>query len=400
MGNKNIVESTYKAFITWTPIRQKIIQLASKGQINMANELSLTKSDEQVKQLKIQIQSLITFARSKAKEYQTTASHLKQESTHNNLIVTISFILILLFLMLYVYKLITKAEKIISQKEEVIEQNIMIVTLDTKFHVQSASKSFCHFLTIKKEEYLNDDFFSLSKLTSFNTHNEDLKVLIESDGEWYGELKTTATKDAKWLGISILPITKNNNEVQGYTCIFTDITNKKLSGEDQLTSLLNRRMFDKIIEQELKTAKRNKTPLSLAIIDVDYFKPYNEHYGHPQGDKALQQVAKVLAHSAKRPNDYIFRIGGEEFAIIFSNLSQDESKKFLKSICLTLEAQQIEHKKSKINDFLTISIGGYIYCPTLDESQSELYERADRALYKAKESRNCTVIHSTETKPQ
>ncbi len=164
--------------------------------------------------------------------------------------------------------------------------------------------------------------------------------------------------------------------------------NKKLenvSYTDVLTSLHNRRYFNFIYDRELKRAKRTKSYITFMMLDIDFFKQYNDTYGHIEGDFALKSVAKVLKDSLQRPSDYVFRLGGEEFGVILIDTDESNSAKLARDICDSIRDRKIKHETSKVNDYLTISIG--IVCCIADEALNEnlLLSRADEMLYKAKD---------------
>jgi diguanylate cyclase (GGDEF)-like protein len=172
--------------------------------------------------------------------------------------------------------------------------------------------------------------------------------------------------------------------------------NKKLenvSYTDSLTSLHNRRYFNFIYDRELKRAKRTKSYITFMMLDIDFFKQYNDTYGHLEGDFALKSVSKVLRDSLKRPSDYVFRLGGEEFGVVLIDTDESNSARLAREICDAVRAREIKHESSKANEFLTISIG--VVCCVADEALDEeiLISRADEMLYKAKESgRNGYII--------
>jgi len=174
--------------------------------------------------------------------------------------------------------------------------------------------------------------------------------------------------------------------------------NKKLenvSYTDSLTSLHNRRYFNLVYERELKQAKREKNYITFMMLDIDYFKQYNDTYGHIEGDEALKSVANVLKATLKRPNDYVFRLGGEEFGVLLTKTDESSSAKLARDICDSIREKKIEHKGSKVNQYLTISIG--VVCCVADDALNDdiLMSRADEMLYSAKESgRDMYVITS------
>jgi len=127
------------------------------------------------------------------------------------------------------------------------------------------------------------------------------------------------------------------------------IANKKLenvSYTDTLTNLHNRRYFNLMYDRELKRAKRNKTYITFMMLDIDFFKQYNDTYGHLEGDAALKKVAKVLKKRLKRPSDYIFRLGGEEFGVLLSETDETNSARLAREICDTVRSEKIAHKNS------------------------------------------------------
>lgn len=165
--------------------------------------------------------------------------------------------------------------------------------------------------------------------------------------------------------------------------------NKKLenvSYTDTLTSLHNRRYFNYVYEKELKRAKRATNYITFMMLDIDYFKQYNDTYGHLEGDNALKVVAKRLKEKLKRPSDYVFRLGGEEFGILLTETDESNSAKLARDICDGIKAEEILHEGSHVNEFLTVSIG-VVSCIADDALDDEiLLSRADEMLYEAKES--------------
>jgi diguanylate cyclase (GGDEF)-like protein len=160
----------------------------------------------------------------------------------------------------------------------------------------------------------------------------------------------------------------------------------KLSNEDALTGVYNRRYFDTKLGDEINRAKRSNSPLCLALIDIDYFKQYNDFYGHQQGDKCLQAVVKVLQQSLQRSGDILARYGGEEFAIILPNMNQLEAKSLTHKMQHALELANLEHQKSSVKNvsYITISAGIAKYSSQSENTPEILIEHADNALYAAK----------------
>ena len=174
--------------------------------------------------------------------------------------------------------------------------------------------------------------------------------------------------------------------------------NKKLenvSYTDSLTSMHNRRYFNLVYERELKRARRTHSHITFMMLDIDYFKQYNDTYGHIEGDNALKVVAKVLSETLRRPSDFVFRLGGEEFGVLLTQTDESNSAKLARELCDAIREEKLEHKGSAVNNFLTISIG--VVCCIADDALNEdiLISRADEMLYEAKETGRDRYIITT-----
>lgn len=165
-----------------------------------------------------------------------------------------------------------------------------------------------------------------------------------------------------------------------------------LSITDGLTGLYNKRHFNAMMEEEWSRACRQRTPLSLLWLDIDFFKPYNDTYGHAEGDESLRKVAQALSLSVNRSVDKVARVGGEEFAIILPGTDEEGAKYIMEKIRSTVENLALRHGKSTVSDYITISIGSCSCLPDKKKTISEMTINADKALYRAKDSgRNSTV---------
>jgi diguanylate cyclase (GGDEF)-like protein len=167
----------------------------------------------------------------------------------------------------------------------------------------------------------------------------------------------------------------------------------RLADTDGLTGLANRRHLDERMALELARAARERTPLSLIMIDVDFFKRYNDTYGHAAGDDCLRTVARVLAATVNRPADLAARFGGEEFAVLLPNTAQDGARGIAEAICDGVRAAGMPHVASDLG-FVTISAGVATAVPAPGGDGRALVEAADAALYEAKEAgRNGVRAH-------
>ncbi|QSZ41281.1 diguanylate cyclase [Sulfurimonas aquatica] len=161
---------------------------------------------------------------------------------------------------------------------------------------------------------------------------------------------------------------------------------EKLSITDELTSLYNRRYFNQTIAKEINRSKRDKKSIVFLMLDVDFFKLYNDNYGHLQGDIVLTQIADVLNTFANREGDYAFRLGGEEFGIIFTSGTIQNIHKHIQKLLQSIEGLNITHAYSNASKFITASIGVAIKRHDDNITVNELYAHADKALYQAKAS--------------
>ncbi len=160
---------------------------------------------------------------------------------------------------------------------------------------------------------------------------------------------------------------------------------KDQSLQDGLTGIANRRRFDEYLKLELKRAWRSQGPLSLVMIDIDAFKPYNDNYGHGAGDECLKQVARVIQAGLKRPSDLAARYGGEEFAVILPETDTKGASALAEELRKTVEALKIPHKHSPVQDHVTVSLGVAAIIPEKDIPAKTIIDAADKALYRAKE---------------
>ena len=170
---------------------------------------------------------------------------------------------------------------------------------------------------------------------------------------------------------------------------------EQLTTQDHLTGISNRRRFDDSLTQEWQRAAREQTPLSLVAIDIDHFKAYNDHYGHPQGDQCLIQVARALATCVTRPTDLVARCGGEEFAGLLPSTDSAGAARLAGQMRAAIEAEALEHARSPTHPHVTISLGVATVVPQAEESAQLLVDLADAALYEAKGAgRNAFVARS------
>jgi diguanylate cyclase (GGDEF)-like protein len=208
----------------------------------------------------------------------------------------------------------------------------------------------------------------------------------------------THTGDYVWIR-DVVHVVRKDGEVQALVGFMFDISERKKTEEhlirlqkqleeysfqDGLTGIANRRMFDTVLEREWGMAQRSGSPLSVIILDIDYFKQYNDHYGHIKGDECLRRVARTLSLAANRPRDFIARIGGEEFVWLLPE-TDAESARLVAHKCLHLiRQQQITHEFSVISPLLSLSLGVGTTHASQHATPLEFIDQVDQLLYKAK----------------
>ena len=161
---------------------------------------------------------------------------------------------------------------------------------------------------------------------------------------------------------------------------------ERLANIDGLTELANRRRFDEVYEREWQRACQSGKPLSLALLDIDAFKQFNDRYGHPAGDRALRSVARTTGAAMHRPGDLAARYGGEELLLLMPETDAQSAHAVAEALRAAIASLAIPHEASSVAPVLTVSIGGATFDPAGSEQPFELFEAADAQLYRAKQA--------------
>lgn len=210
------------------------------------------------------------------------------------------------------------------------------------------------------------------------------RMVGSGDEEKVNRIVGTLIDVSKFKQVEVA-LQKANNELQ------------RLAALDDLTQIANRRRFEERLAQEWRRGQRDNKSLAVIICDIDYFKNYNDTYGHLKGDETLYAVAQTISSALKRPMDLVARIGGEEFAMILPNTGIDGAGRVAEEVKAAIVALQIEHKSSQVNKYITLSFGVAAVSPAPDLAAKVLIEKADQALYRAKsEGRNQIYCISME----
>ncbi|PHO11373.1 hypothetical protein CPG38_13455 [Malaciobacter marinus] len=287
-----------------------------------------------------------------------------------------------------------KKEKKINHYNEIINKQLISIT-NKEGIIKECSDAFCELTGYDKNELVGKKHNILKHPNNNNNNNNDDKYkdlweTITLNRTWKGKLKNK-TKDGRsfWVENTITPNCDENGNIESYTAIYNNITtNKKIKEKlitDELTGIYNRRYFNKIFKKYYKKFQKYNEKFVLMIVDIDYFKQYNDNYGHSKGDEVLKDVAQTLKLNLRKC-DYVFRIGGEEFAILVAINRHNVSKIIANKLKEAIYNLNIIHEFSFYRR-LTISVGiKQINEKLLLKNKIEIFNEADKALYKAKQN--------------
>lgn len=217
------------------------------------------------------------------------------------------------------------------------------------------------------------------------------------------------TREGSYVWIrDVVHVVRKDGEVEALVGFMFDISMHKrnedevlrlqreleaLSYKDGLTNVANRRMLDQVLEREWASAYRNQQPLSLIFADIDFFKEYNDHYGHIAGDDCLRRVAGALNAAAARPRDLLARFGGEEFVLLLPETDADAAMAVAERCLGAVLDEMIPHQHSRIGEYLTVSLGVGTIVPQEQDSAAEFFEKVDGLLYQAKQQGRNRVVY-------
>ena len=253
-----------------------------------------------------------------------------------------------------------------------LTREIPVVVLSTKEEPTIKSEAFAN----GANEYLVKLPDKVELVARIRAHSRSYLAQVERDAAYQ------ALRDLqRQLETSNSQLEESNRELQ------------RLSSLDGLTGIANRRQFDKMLEQEWQRALRNCTELSLIMVDIDYFKLYNDSYGHQAGDDALKAVALALHRIVHRPSDLVARYGGEEFAVILPETDAEGALRVAEKMRDSINRLAIRHEASKNADKITLSIGVATLNPRGGDNPDLILAAADDALYRAKhDGRNRIMV--------
>ncbi|WDD97169.1 GGDEF domain-containing protein [Thalassomonas actiniarum] len=383
LGDNHDIDNAYHAFIRWKTLAGQLSDLLRKGKNHQANQLHNTQGIEAIEHFYQQNKVLNDFAVKKASEYH---SFSVVNSNQNTVTIILSLTLIFSgFITFYIVKNLFALNQNYQHQLYLLDQNILTATLTRDKKVVDISYALCRILKLDRDATLhsvNDCFFTDEQ--QFLKFEQDILSGIPVSREVY--IHVAGQK--LWFHLEVIPESSHGEEVDTFNLFFNDITDKKLleklSITDNMTGLYNRNYFDSVFPREFRRAKRDEKLFSVVLLDIDFFKQYNDTYGHQEGDKALIAVAKVLIDQAKRSSDFAFRVGGEEFLILTNQKDFISLELFALNIIHSVEALKIPHEPSTVSEFLTVSAGAIQVSYKEDMTPDEVYKAADELLYQAK----------------
>ncbi len=310
-----------------------------------------------------------------------------------------------------------RTQELEHAKEELEEKNIsMQISLDIidKYVIYSStnlagtitevSSAFCAITGYSREELLGKKHNIIRHPSMPSQLYKEMWESISNDRTWTGEIKNLKKDGTSyWVLSTISPKFDRSGKKIGYTSIRQDITDQKIVEElsitDALTGLYNRRHFNTMFEKILHSAQRKNELFCFLLLDIDHFKLYNDNYGHQMGDEVLSKFAATLRRSLKRADDYPFRLGGEEFGIIFNADTPQKALEFAQKVQENINAMQIPHEFCPVGATISASMG--LFCKHAKEIRSieDIYKETDDLLYEAKRSGRDRIVSNFTLDP-
>ena len=292
---------------------------------------------------------------------------------------------------------IEHAKHKLQKNIDLLDKYVITSSTDLDGIITESSQAFSNISGYTKDELIGKPHNIVRHPDMSSSFYAQLWKTLQSGKMWQGEMKNKNKKGkAYWVYATISQIHDKNGKHIGYTAIRQDISNKKhietIAITDALTCIFNRRHFNSQLPRILNSARRNNLLISLVILDIDNFKEYNDAYGHQKGDEALKSVADRIVLTLKRSSDICFRIGGEEFAIIYAVDTKEQSLEFANKIRIDIESLHLQHAANIKREYVTVSLG--LVCKNANDiiNEDTLFKEADDYLYKAKQSGRNKVI--------
>jgi len=301
---------------------------------------------------------------------------------------------------------------------QAIGQYALVSVSDTTGTIIDVNNKFCQLSGYSRDELLGKNHRIVNSGMHEKAFFDEMWATITSGKDWHGEVCNRAKNgELYWVDSAIVPMKNTEGEIEQFISVRVDVSQRKkyelgiekvnqeltsanikletLSQIDALTGVANRRQFDEVMAGYVNSMSQSGKSLTLMICDVDYFKKYNDRYGHQAGDKCLRNIAKSIEENFTRSGDLVARYGGEEFAVILPNINKETAMMLAERMRANVEQLALEHDGSSVAEVVTISAG--VVTLQMDKSivAEAIIEKADKALYRAKEiGRNRIEISS------
>lgn len=295
-------------------------------------------------------------------------------------------------------------QQFLQQVIDIVPSSIYVKDREGRILAANQASARIHGTTVEamlgKRESDFNPHFTQNQLEQFSALNQRVMATGQPIQDSLQEI-ATASGEIHWYQTIISPLIDADGRVLGVVGNSVDITVLKqmqeklerLASTDGLTQVANRRRFDLYLQQEWQRLSREQQTLSLILFDIDYFKRYNDYYGHQQGDFCLIQITQAVSQTIKRPADLVARYGGEEFAVVLPNTDPEGALAVAEQIRQVIQDLRLAHARSSVDGVVTISAGVASSRPTSQETPEVLLRNADSALYEAKrQGRNRVVL--------
>lgn len=306
-----------------------------------------------------------------------------------------------------------QAEFALRESKEQLQQildsiDAGIAFVDAKLRYQFVNRFYEARFNRSREDILGKYVYDIIGSETYTAVKGYIDRVLKGEPQSFEFGMTYLNGQCAYLTSCLTPAFNTSKQIIGYYLFVFDITERRhleqslqianteleqLVTLDGLTQVANRRKFDDYLEQEWQRSTRNLQPLSLIMFDIDYFKRYNDYYGHQTGDICLIKIAQSAQATVHRATDLVARYGGEEFVVVLTNTDLSGAITLAEQIQQAIQALAIPHVCSDVSTIVSISLGIASLVPTITGSPKQLIAGADRALYTAKQQgRNCYAI--------
>lgn len=274
---------------------------------------------------------------------------------------------------------------------EMMDKYVLSSTTDLEGKITSASQAFCTLTGYSEIELIGKKHSILRDEQTPDSVYQSMWSAIRCGETWQGELRNKRRDGSHfWVHVHIKPNYDTLGNIVGYTAVRQDITDHKRVQElmliDELTQAYNRRYFNQVLHPKIESARLAKRWLGFLMIDADNFKKYNDTYGHQMGDEVLVAISRCLKAQFVQPGDTVFRLGGEEFCVLYNADSPEALMQQAQLAREAMVAQNIAHSGNPPLNIVTLSMGLMALDPGQHYVDEEIYKYADEALYKAKQN--------------